>query len=514
MASKTWRVGALVWVAVGFLAACGGPAGPVVGVSVAPTVATLEPNASRTFTATVTGATDASVTWAATCGAVAGTGATVTYTAPGTAGTCTVTARSVEEPTRTGTATVTVVAASGGAWDRQFGTPEEDGALAVAVGPDGEVVVVGRTYGDLVVDAYEGDYDAFVVKLDADGTEVWRRQFASTGDDQATAVAVRDDGDVIVAGVTTGALFEPNAVEAGFVARLAAATGAVTWGEHVTTSSGAAISAVALGTGGAIFVAGETAGAFAGYANPGNDDAFVAELDQDGGLVGAYQVGSGSADRGFGVAVLPGGDVVLGGITVATLPGAAANPGGTDAFLVRLTPGATWTEAWGPLQIGHPTEDVSLKGVALADDGDLRLTGETDGDIGIGMFQGGGGDAYAARVVAATGALAWVSMVGGDGVDRPAALATAAGGVTWVVGLTQSTDLGGALGGAEDAFVAAFDAEGNATTTATFGTDDVDEATGIAIAPDGLLVLVGETGGDFDGAQLGNGDGLVTKRAY
>jgi hypothetical protein len=384
----------------------------------------------------------------------------------------------------------------------------------VAVGLYGEVVVVGRTYDGLVAGAYEGDYDAFVVKLDAAGTEVWRRQFGSTGDDQATAVAVRADGDVIVAGFTTGPLFEANSAEDGFVMRLDGATGATAWADHVTTAAGDRISAVALGTGGAIFVAGETSGAFSGFANAGNVDAFVAELDEGGTFVGAYQVGSGSADRGFGVAVLSGGDVVLGGLTNATLPGVLdPNVQGADAFVVRLTPGAPWTVDWGPVQIGHPTEDVSLKGVALADDGDLRLTGETDGDIGTGVFQGGGGDAYGARVAASDGAAVWVSMVGGDGLDRPAALAVAAGGATWIVGLTTSSDLGGAVVGT-DAFVAQFDADGNVETTTTFGTAAYDAAAGVAIASDGSVVIAGESEGAFAAPNEGSADVIVTKRAY
>lgn len=514
MASKTWRVGVLVLFAAAWLAACGGPSGPSVVVSVAPTSATLAPGASRSFTATVVGATDPSVTWTATCGTVSGSGATVTYTAPGAEGTCTVRATSVAAPTRSGSATVTVAASVGGAWDRQFGTGDHDEALAVAVGPEGEVVVVGRTFDDFVDGAYAGDYDAFAIKFDAGGTEVWRRQLGSAGDDQATAVAVRDDGDVIVAGFTTGSLFAAAGFGDGFVARLDGATGATDWGVPVGTDAEDQVHAVALGAGGAIFVAGEAAGAFSGSAQAGIDDAFVAELDEDGGFVGVHQVGSGSADRGFGVAVLAGGDVVLGGITTAALPGGPANPDGADAFLMRLTPGATWTVVWGPVAIGHPTEDVTLKGVVVASDGDLRVTGETDGDLGGGVFQGGGGDVYAARVAAADGTVAWVSMVGGDGLDRPAAVAAAAGGATWVAGFTTSTDLGGTVVGT-DALVARFDAEGNADTTATFGTDAYDTANGIAIASDGLLVVVGETGGAlFSATADDDGDAYATKRAY
>jgi len=87
-----------------------------VTVGVEPSSATLGVNATQVFTANVTGAGDASVTWSATCGAVTGSGATITYTAPPTAGDCVVTATSVADPSAHASVTVAVVAATGPEW--------------------------------------------------------------------------------------------------------------------------------------------------------------------------------------------------------------------------------------------------------------------------------------------------------------------------------------------------------------------------------------------------------------
>ena len=83
---------------------------PVVGVSVAPVTANLQTSQTRTFTATVTGTSNTSVTWSV----VEPSGGTVNtaglYTAPGTAGTYHVRATSVADPTKSAQATVTVTA--------------------------------------------------------------------------------------------------------------------------------------------------------------------------------------------------------------------------------------------------------------------------------------------------------------------------------------------------------------------------------------------------------------------
>ncbi len=77
-----------------------------VGVSISPTSATLFPNGTQSFTATVTNASNTGVTWTATGGTVSPAGV---YTAGATAGSFTVTATSLQDPTKSASATITIV---------------------------------------------------------------------------------------------------------------------------------------------------------------------------------------------------------------------------------------------------------------------------------------------------------------------------------------------------------------------------------------------------------------------
>ena len=52
-------------------------------------------------------------------------------------------------------------------WTRQFGTPKFDDALAVAVDASGSIYVAGRTFGAFPGQNYAGGADAFVRKYDA-----------------------------------------------------------------------------------------------------------------------------------------------------------------------------------------------------------------------------------------------------------------------------------------------------------------------------------------------------------
>ncbi|MEW5991996.1 MAG: IPT/TIG domain-containing protein [Chloroflexota bacterium] len=84
-----------------------------VSVSIDPTIVVLETNSQQQFTALVSNAGDPTVTWAATCGTVAGG----LYIAPASPTDCVVTATSVEDSLASASASVTVVeAAPAQAW--------------------------------------------------------------------------------------------------------------------------------------------------------------------------------------------------------------------------------------------------------------------------------------------------------------------------------------------------------------------------------------------------------------
>jgi hypothetical protein len=89
-------------------------------------------------------------------------------------------------------------------WDKVFGGPSTDEALDVAVGKDGNILVVG--YMDVYVPDDNGENtskdgnDAFVVMLDASGKELWKKNLGGLGAQRAYSVAEDADGGFILAG--------------------------------------------------------------------------------------------------------------------------------------------------------------------------------------------------------------------------------------------------------------------------------------------------------------------------
>lgn len=132
-------------------------------------------------------------------------------------------------------------------WSRLVPTSNgyDPGALDVDVRDDGHVAIAARftsTYRFGAADLVSaGGTDAFSALAGSTGEEVWSRRFGGTADDAATAVALTPDGGVLMAGSFDGTVdfgagpvtVANDAVAVGtFVVRLDAA-GALVWQRDV-----------------------------------------------------------------------------------------------------------------------------------------------------------------------------------------------------------------------------------------------------------------------------------------
>jgi hypothetical protein len=160
-----------------------------VAVTVLPSSATVVAGAQQQFSATVFNATNTSVTWIATGGTISSTGA---YTAGGTPGTFSVTATSVQDPTKSNSATVTVVAAP----------PPPPTVTSIAVTPANQVIDVGLTGGYIATATYSDSSTK-----DVTGSAIW----SSSNTSVATIGAAADPQPVlctsVVGSTTVSAVF-------------------------------------------------------------------------------------------------------------------------------------------------------------------------------------------------------------------------------------------------------------------------------------------------------------------
>jgi Bacterial Ig-like domain (group 3)/SdrD B-like domain/Beta-propeller repeat len=368
-------------------------------------------------------------------------------------------------------------------WTRQVDAATFDEIDGIAVDASGVYVAGTIDFGAVLPgQAGAGDRDAFVRRYDADGNEVWTRQFGSPGDDQATAIAIDSTG-VYVAGTTFGSLAGSSGGQDAFV-RAYSSGGSLLWTSQFGSPGDDQATGVAAGASG-IYVSGTTTGALPGQTSSGRQDAFVRRLNPGGAEGWTRQFGTAGADSATGVAA-DGSGVYVGGFTAGAFAGQTSS-GGDDAFVRKFDAGGAdvWTR-----QFGTPGSD-RVNGLTSGGAG-VYVAGQTDGTL-PGQTGAGDQDAFVSRFDA-DGNPVWTRQFGTPGADAVVGIAVSAAGL-FVAGTTTGTFPGQTSAGGQNVFAARLvDSASRAATATTvaasaptplFGVDGVTITATVLVNPPG-----------------------------
>ncbi len=245
------------------------------------------------------------------------------------------------------------------AWHHQWGTSSVEGVHDLTLDANGNVYFVGYTGGSLTGDN-QGVNDAIVRKLDAQGNEVWTRQWGAAGYDEASTVLTRGADEVWVGGI-----FDTD----GFCRKLDG-DGNELWTGWVSSSGDEAVWDMVLLEDDSLIVVGGTDG----HIDGGTGGCFVSRIEDGGAVLWTDQFGFKTSDYARGVALGPDGDVyIVGEIDGELVPG--AHVGGDDMFVQRRTidGDVVWTK-----QIGGTAHERGY-GIDVAADGTVYAVGQSEG---------------------------------------------------------------------------------------------------------------------------------------
>lgn len=374
------------------------------------------------------------------------------------------------------------------AWTRQFGTTYSERVWAVTT-LGGYVYVTGRTNGELVLSGQVGQTDAFLRKLDANGTIVWTRQFGGDEVDDSLAI-VADATGVYVGG------FLGDAPRYGFVRKFDH-DGNTLWTNVVAPDVGGVNGLAVDATG--LYVVGSTTGALTGKTNLGGSDAFVAKYELGGdGAIWTQQFGTSADDYANAVFVDATG-VYVAGLTGGVLGG--ANLGGQDAFLSKYDLNGNPIPNLPPLQFGTATSDNPS--AITGDAGGIYVGGVTY-KVGLGDPTDGFLRKFDRNLVEL-----WQRTIAAGTQTTVRGLAVDDSGVL-VAGFTNGAFTGLENKGGRDLFVRKLDRRGKDVWAFQNGTGAGDEANSLAI--NGSAVYVGgATAGALGAPNAGEDDALVFK---
>ncbi len=330
------------------------------------------------------------------------------------------------------------------AWTGQIGTSTTEESFSVAVDASGNAYISGYTAGSLGGTS-AGSYDAFLTKFDTSGNELWTQQIGTARGDYSKSVAVDASGNAYISGP----------------------------------------------------IGGDLGGTYAG----GAYDAFLTKFDASGNELWSQQIGTGSSDCSYSVAVDGSGNTYISGYTQGDLGG--TNAGAYDAFLTKFDTSGNelWTQ-----QIGTATDDQSYS-VALDASGNAYISGSTQGDLG--GTNAGGVDAFLVKFDTSGNEL-WSQQIGTASSDRSRSVAVDASGNVYISGYTYG-DLGGANAGDGDAFLIKLDSSGNELWTQQIGTASQDWSYSVAVDASSNAYISGRTYGDLGGPFAGDVDAFLVK---
>jgi len=336
-------------------------------------------------------------------------------------------------------------------WGGQLQDGGDSQGRAIALDASGNVFVTGSTTDGLWTGYFGGAHDAFLARWNANtnGSEIWSQNIGTSGDDLGYGIAVDGSSNVYVAGATSGAFSGSSA--GGYDAFLAKYrnNGSELWRRQFGTSQDDQAYSVAVDPGGNVLVAGGTSGNLAGTGNLGQHDFFVAKFDPSGNQLWLVQLGSAGDDVAYGVATDGSGNVYVAGATTGGY--GFAPQGGADAFVDKLGPNGQ--SLWRGRLLGSAADDYAWR-VAVDGGGNAYVTGGTLGDQG-GLPNAGSWDVFLARYDA-SGNRQWVREFGGSGDDQATDVKLGPSNLLYLVGRTSAAMPGNASSGGYDIFFSKF----------------------------------------------------------
>lgn len=384
-------------------------------------------------------------------------------------------------------------------WLEQFGTSAADTLNGAAADGAGGTYAGGGSAGSLG-GPNAGTTDAWLARYDATGTRIWIRQLGGSAFEDVFDVAANGTSGAFVCGETWSALGGTQAgMNDAWLARFDGG-GHPIWLKQLGTSGQDRALAVASDGSGGVYVSGSTEGELGGP-NAGITDAWLARYDGAGNQLWIRQLGTLHHDFAYVAAPDAAGGVYVGGRTDLDLGGPWA--GLMDAWIARFD--GAGTQLW-IRQLGTSGSDIALSGVADGAGG-VYVGGETTGSLG--GPNAGFGDAWVARIDA-TGNELWIRQLGTNLTDGVTALAPDSSGGVFLTGATQGS-LAAPNAGFGDAFLASYDAAGNALALHQLGTPQPDHPQ--AAAPDGAggVVVGGFTEGSLGGPSAGGRDAWLMR---
>jgi hypothetical protein len=401
-------------------------------------------------------------------------------------------------------------------WQKSLGGSNGDQVNYIQQTSDGGYIAAGgssSTDGDVTENHGNiGNSDYWIVKLDTSGTIQWQKSLGGTSYDEANSIQQTSDGGYIIAGESNSTDGDITGSHGNFdywIVKLDA-SGTIQWQKSLGGSNQDMANSIRQTSDGGYIVAGEsysTDGDVTG--NHGISDYWIVKLDASGTIEWQKSLGGTSYERANSIQQTSDGGYIIAGAASSTNGDVSIMHGNEDFWIVKLnTSGAI---QWEKSLTGNLAD--SAQSIQQTPEGEYIVAGLSN-SVNSEIPTVFGISNYCVAKLDANGNTLWQRYFGGSGGDHPYSVQLTSDGGSIVAGATGSFD-GDVTGnhGSFDCWIVKLDPSGDIQWQKSLGGSELDEAYSIQQTNDGGYILAGmisSADGNITGYH-GNSDAWIVK---
>ena len=328
-------------------------------------------------------------------------------------------------------------------WNTFAGGAGQEVAYGVTEATNGDIVVTGSataTFG-APLNAFSAAIDIVVVRLNANGTQLWHTFLGGASNESGQAIAATADGGVVVAGPGAANFGVPINAFAGstdFAIIKFDANGARLWNTFLGGANAQDAYSISVAANGDLLVSGVSNENFGVpiSASAGSQELLLARFDANGSpLWHTFAGGAGNDFPGTGAATTDGGYILSGRSDGTWGSPVSPHTAADDGVVVKF--GSAGAREWHTFH-GSATADIVMS-VVQALDGSYCAAGTAGAAFGTPLNPYNASDDIFALNLSATGTLNWLTFYGSAGLDASGAVTAATDGGCLFAGRAAAT---------------------------------------------------------------------------
>ncbi len=276
-------------------------------------------------------------------------------------------------------------------WDKTIGGSNADKVNSIIELYDGNLAIAGYSKSGISgnkTQASQGNEDYWIVKIDFSGDIIWDKTYGGSSYDYANSISTNVDGTMVVVGYSSsgvsGNKTEPSRGQYDYWVIKLNASGNLLWNKTLGGSDYDFATCLAQANDGGYVIAGFSSSGLSGdksQVSKGGEDYWVVKLSNAGAFIWDRTIGSNFNDYAFSiVATTLNGDFIIGGSSSSGISGdkTELSKGGSDYWILKLN--STGSPQWDKT-IGGNGNDYFAKLILIDNNYNYVLAGTSSSTI-------------------------------------------------------------------------------------------------------------------------------------